>query len=324
MNQTELTHWLLNGDVSIQYQVCRDLLSEERADLQKRIATEGWGAEFLSKRKPGGHWGMKFYQPKWISSHYTLLDLRNICIDPNHVAIRASIDMIAEEEKGEDGGINPSSSIKNSDVCVNGMFLNYASYFKIDEEKLKSVVDLILSQRMKDGGFNCHLNRCRAVHSSLHTTISALEGITEYEKNGYSYRLDELKDAERTSREFILLHHLFRSDKTGEIIKKDFLKFYHPPRWYYDVLRAMDYFQYSETGYDDRMKDALDLILEKRTKDGQWKLPSKHPGQVHFEMEPAGQLSRWNTLRALRVLKKYVSREIEEMVVNQVKEKMKD
>ena len=69
MERKEIIKWLLEGDVSIQYQIHRDLLSTERKDLQKRIAKEGFGAEFLSKRKSDGHWGLKFYQPKWTSTH---------------------------------------------------------------------------------------------------------------------------------------------------------------------------------------------------------------------------------------------------------------
>jgi len=229
--------------VSIQYQVYQDLLSIEREDLRNRILTEGWGAEFLSKRRPDGHWGKKFYQPKWTSSHYTLLDPRNLCVTPNNSLIQDSVDMIATHEKSPDGGINPSGNIQNSDVCLNGMFLNYASYFETNKKKLKSIVDFFLSQRIADGGFNCQLNRSGAVHSSLHSTLSVLKGITEYEFNGYTYRLDELKNAERASKEFILQHQLYLSDRTREIIHKTFLRLSYPCRWRYDILKALDYFK---------------------------------------------------------------------------------
>jgi hypothetical protein len=305
LNNKAIKGWLLSGDVSIQYQVHRDLLSTNRHDLRERIASEGWGAQFLAKRKPEGHWGDRFYQPKWISSHYTLLDLRNLCVAPDNSIIRESIDLIAEKEKGIDGGINPAREIVQSDVCINGMFLYYACYFKIKEEKLKSIIDFLLIERMPDGGFNCRSNRSGAVHSSLHTTLSILEGITEYEQNGYTYRLEELKKAQKSAEEFILLHQLFISDRTGKIIKKDFLKLSYPGRWKYDILRALDYFQYSKAKWDDRMQPAIDVLIKKRRKDNTWSVQAKHPGQVHFEMEKAGKPSRWNTLRALRVLKHF-------------------
>jgi hypothetical protein len=303
MDKREIVNWLLKGDVSVQYQVYRDLLSTEREDLRSKIAKVGWGKRFLSRRKAAGHWGREFYQPKWISSHYTLLDLRNLCISPTIPEIRESIELIINQEKGPDGGINPIGSGQKSDVCVNGMFLNYASYFKTEADALKSVVDFILAQHMADGGFNCLSNTTGAVHSSLHSTLSVLEGITEYEFNGYKYRLKELRKAKKDSIEFILLHQLYLSDRTGEIIRKDFLKFSYPGRWWYDILRALDYFQYSKTRWDERMNKAIDVVLAKRNRDSTWDLAAKHPGKVHFDMEKPGNRSRWNTLRALRVLK---------------------
>ncbi len=305
MDNDGIIKWLLAGDVSIQYQVYRDLLSEERKDLQERIASEGWGKRFLSKRKPEGHWGQKFYQPKWTSSHYTLLDLRNLFIDPENQLIKDSIEIILENEKGQDGGIRPIGSIQASDVCINGMFLNYASYFRADEKKLESVVDFLISQHMDDGGFNCMLNRSGAVHSSLHSTISVLEGITEYSKNSYIYRINELISITKAAIEFILSHKLYISDRTGEIIKKEFLRLSYPSRWRYDILRALDYFQYSEIPLDDRMKQAINVLLNKRNRDSTWNLQAKHSGQVHFEMGKPGKPSRWNTLRAMRVLRFY-------------------
>ena len=158
---------------------------------------------------------------------------------------------------------------------------------------------------MKDGGFNCRSNTSGAVHSSLHSTLSVLEGIFEYQENGYSYRLAELKQVAKESQEFILMHKLFRSDKSGEIINPNFLKLCYPGRWYYDILKALDYLQFAHAPYDPRMDDAVEVILSKRTKDGLWKLAAKHPGKTHFEMEQAGTPSRWNTLRAMRVLKHY-------------------
>lgn len=297
--------WLLQGDVSIQYQCNRDLLGIDKPLIRKSIGKEGWGRRFLSFREPTGYWGKGFYLPKWTSTHYTLLDLKNLNVSPNNKAIRESLGKALREEKGRDGGLYATGSPRRSDVCVNGMFLNYASYFRVKEQELHSVVDFLLSQRMGDGGFNCHSNKRGAVHSSLHSTLSVLEGILEYEENGYSYRLAELREAKKTSQEFILMHRLFKSDKTGKVIDSQFLRFRYPCRWHYDVLRAMDYFQSAHVPYDARMNDAVEVILGNRTQEGLWKLASRYPGTTHFDMEEAGKPSRWNTLRALRILRHY-------------------
>lgn len=243
MIKQQIIDWLLEGDVSIQYQVWRDLLGVDKKKLQDRISNEGWGHKFLSKRNSDGHWGDKFYQPKWISTHYTLLDLRNLNLSSNDEIVQETIELVLQNNKADDGGIRlgPSTS-QHSDICVNGMFLNYASYFKTLEKKLHSIVDCILNEIMPDGGFNCKTTRSGAKHSSLHTTLSVLEGLTEFQKSGFTYRKEELISVKKSSIEFILLHHLFLSDRTGQIINKEFLKLTYPCRWKYDILRAMDFF----------------------------------------------------------------------------------
>lgn len=301
----DLLNWLLDGDVAIQYQVYRDLLDEDRPDLRVRIATQGWGAQFLNGRRPEGHWGRGFYQPKWISTHYTLLDLKHLSIAPDQAPIRESISHILAHHKEIDGGVNPAKTVKNSDVCVNGMFLNYACYFGMSAEPIQSIIDLLIRVQMPDGGFNCESNQHGAVHSSLHSTISVLEGISEYMANGYTYRTAELSVITHQAQEFILQHHLFRSDHTGEIISPRFLLLSYPSRWFYDILRALDYFRGVGAAYDPRLQDALDVLQQKRRKDGTWPLQAKHPGQTHFDMETPGKPSRWNTLRALRVLRHF-------------------
>jgi len=305
MNEDQIIRWLLEGEVSIQYQVHRDLFGVEKPDLQERIAKEGWSSQFLSRKQAYGGWGTKFYHPKWTSTNYTLLDLKNLNISPKNKEIRDSIKMVIQTNKGPDGGILPIGTIQKSDLCINGMFFNYACYFGAQEADLKSVVDLILGVHMPDGGFNCRVNRTGAVHSSMHTTINVLEGLLEYELSGYQYRLDDVRDAVSSAEEFLLMHRLFKSDKTGEVIDKKWLMLSYPPRWKYDILRALDYFQAAGVDYDPRMQDALDVLMKKQRKDSTWPVQAKHPGLTHFEMEKTGGPSRWNSLRALRVLKKY-------------------
>ena len=295
-------NWLLTGDISIQYQTYRDLLGEERKEFKNRIEFEGWGKRILEKRNENKHWGLRFYQPKWTSTHYTLLDLKNLGISKNCKPILETIEMILRENKAPDGGILPIGEMRISDMCINGMALNYFSYFGVDQGELKSIIDNILSQQLADGGFNCRLNRSGAKHSSLHTTISVLEGILEYRKSSYTYRLSELLKVEQESHEFILQHCLFKSDKTGKVIDNRYLRFPYPTRWRYDILRSLDYFQFANVRFDSRMQEAMNVILKKRNKEDTWNLNANHPGQVHFQMEKVGKPSRWNTLRALRVL----------------------
>ena len=164
-----------------------------------------------------------------------------------------------------------------------------------------------IKQQLHDGGFNCNYNykKYGAKHSSLHSTLSMIEGFNSYITNGYTYRLEEIKKMRADSIEFILKHHLYKSDRTGEIINPKFLMLSYPPRWKFDILRALEAFRDAGIKYDSRMQDAFDVILSKRLKDGTWPIQNKHTGRVHFDMEKIGSSSRWNTLRVLRVLKHF-------------------
>lgn len=306
MDNTQIIDWLLEGDVAVQYQTRRDLLGDDDFELRDRTATEGWGKQFLDARNPKGGWGRAFYQMKWTSSHYTLLDLCNIEIAPDIPQVWSDIaNIIATEKSPVDGGIGPFGAKGVCDVCVNGMFLHYASYFNSPENDLKSIIDFLLAQHMGDGGFNCRSNRGKPHHSSLHTSCSVLEGILSYLNAGYTYRADELQKAKQQAEEFMLLHQLFISDRTGLLIDKHFLKLTYPYRWHYSILRALDYLQAAKLPWDDRMQPAIDVLKKKRRKDRRWNVQAKHPGQTHFEMERAGQPSRWVTLFAMRVFKHF-------------------
>jgi hypothetical protein len=299
-----LIDWLLAGDSAIIYQIHRDLLQSDDEillGLQGQIHKSGWGAEFLSKRDTQtGMWGKGAYSPKWISTTYTLLDLKNLGIAPqvpeyieSSVLILDRLWVLPVKEKD-----------RYLDLCICGMLLNLCCYGKIEHPKIVEIIDFVLDKQFADGGWNCRWEVDHD-HSSLHTTINVLEGLTEYVENGYSYRNQEIREAMAGAHEFILMHRLYRSDRTGKVIDHRMTMLSYPSRWKFDALRGLDYFQSVEMPYDSRMADAIALLKKKRRKDGFWPVQQKYAGRVHFDMEQTGKPSRWNTLRALRVLKRY-------------------
>jgi hypothetical protein len=193
---------------------------------------------------------------------------------------------------------------RNQDLCVTSMVLGICCYAGIQSPKINEIVDFILSKQFPDGGWNCDWQR-EAVKSSVHTTLSVLEAFRDYESYGYTYRLAEIKEAIPKGCEFLLRKRLFRSERTGEVIHNSMLMLSYPCRWKYDILRCLDYFQSISLPYDPRMEEALQIILRKKRPDHTWPVQQKYPGVVHFDMEKTGSSSRWNTLRVLRVLKKY-------------------
>ena len=302
--QNPVIKWLLQGDPAIRWQTQRDLLGATEAVMQaerQQVSTTGWGAKLLSYQEPSGLWGGGLYGPKWISTTYTMLLLRRLGLDPRNSQAQQSCRILLDKGFYADGGINFFRSFKHSETCVTGMVLSILAYFDFQDEPLAELVEHLLGQQMADGGWNCESYE-GASHSSFHTTISVLEGLREYEK---CHPDQSLTDSQNWAVEFLLIHHLFRSVRTGDVVDPRITRFSFPPRWRYDVMRVLDYFQERKIPTDPRMADAIELLNKKRRPWGTWVLQNKHPGRIYFETEKVGQPSRCNTLRALRILQWY-------------------
>ena len=298
----------MRGDVAVRFSAARDLLHRLDLRLQERIAREGDGAAaILAARGADGEWGRGFYQPKWTSSHYTLLELKGMGLSRNNGPARDAVALILRENIGRDGGLNPARTVEQSDACVNGMGLNYCAYFGADAGQLATIVDFLLDQRLPDGGFNCQLNRSGARHSSVHTSVSVIEGVTEYHRSGYEYRLEELLTARSAAIEFLLGHRLYRSRRTGRPMNAEFTRLHHPARWHFDILRGLDALADAATPYDRRMDDALTLLRDRCGDDGLWLANRPYPGATHVPPTRAGRPDRWVTLIATRVLNAYTA-----------------
>lgn len=305
--------WLLEGDPAIRWQVLQDVLGAAERTVERerqKVAREGWGARLLAKQDPEGTWAGGrssdggLYSPKWISTTYTMLLLRDFGLPAPNRQARKACGLLLDGGLKRDGGINYgiwSRWTGTSETCVNGMVLSLLSYFKYDDDRLDTVADHLLGQQMPDGGWNCR-RPYGATHSSVHTTISVLEGLRFYELH-CGRKVRPIRAAQRRGREFLLVHRLFRSQRSGDIIKPIFLRFSFPPRWHYDILRALDYFQAVNAPRDQRLGEAIDIVRSTQREDGRWTLQNRYRGKTYFELERLGAPSRWNTLRALRVLK---------------------
>jgi hypothetical protein len=300
--------WLLDGDPAIRWQVLRDLTDpspDEVAAERARVEHEGWGAHLLALEDPDGpwaggacfpasfSWGEEPGQP-WTATMHTLQTLQLLGLDPASESARRAIALVAEnahwEHEGQryfDGEVEP---------CINGRTIESGAYFGVDVE---SIVKRILDERLEDGGWNCEAEN-GSVRSSFDTTINVLDGLVEFERAiGGS---EEVRTARRGGEEYLLERSLFRRKSTGEVVRSEYLEFAFPYYWHYDVLRALDYFRGSGAEPDPRMAEAVAVVRSKQQSDGRWLLDHIHPGRVHFDLESVGTPSRWNTLRALRVL----------------------
>jgi hypothetical protein len=305
--------WLLDADSdpAIRWQTLRDL-ADAPADVvaaeRARVATEGWGARLLALRDPDGQWaggacfpstGWDRSEPgqPWTSTLPTLALLRDFGLDPASAAARETVALVRENCRWEyddlpffDGEVEP---------CINGRTVALGAYFGTDVEP---IVARLLDDQLEDGGWNCEAE-FGSVRSSFDSTIDVLEGLLAHERatGGTAATVE----ARRRGEEYLLERSLFRRRSTGEPVAARYLQFSFPPQWHYDVLRALDHFRAAGSAPDDRVDEAVALVRDKQQPDGTWLLENTHPGVVHFVLEEDGQPSRWNTLRALRVLRWY-------------------
>ncbi|MAT38950.1 MAG: hypothetical protein CL946_05030 [Ectothiorhodospiraceae bacterium] len=301
-----VVQWLQAGDPAIRWQVMRDILGEPKAayePVRTMIATSGWGARFLALQDETGTWANGLYGPKWTSTTYTMLQLRRLGLAQDNRQAKSACELLLSKGLYTDGGINYFKSFSHSETCVTAMVLSLVAYFRHWLSDARPLVDYLLQQQMNDGGWNCDSYN-GATHSSFHTTISALEGLREWER-ATTYRRNEIQQSRSRAVEFLLVHRLCKSHRTGEVFDPKMTRLSFPPRWKYDILRVLDFFAECNIAYDERMSDAFALIRKKEDAKGRLPLQQKYSGRIWFDMEEVGKPSRWNTLRWLRVKRRY-------------------
>ena len=306
-----LRDWLLDSDPAIRWQVLRDLIhapTDIIAAERARVATEGWGARLLALQGEDGQWAGGACFPArsrdwraenqgqpWTATLPTLQLLYEFGIDSSSNRVRRAVALVRDHCRWEHAG-QPFFS-GEVEPCINGRTVALGVYF---DQDVDGIVARLLAEQLPDGGWNCEAEN-GSVRSSFATTINVLEGLLAHERaTGGSA---ESSAARRRGEEYLLERKLFRRKSTGEVVNPAWLQFSFPTRWRYDVLRALEYFRVVGDAPDPRICEAIDLLRSKQQPDGTWLLENTHPGKVHFALEDGdGRPSRWNTLRALRVL----------------------
>jgi hypothetical protein len=304
--------WLVDSDPAIRWQVLRDLTGEA-ADVvaaeRSRVATEGWGAQLFALQSPAGNWGgspsgWRDDLPKedrgLLITLYSLVVLMDLGLDP---ASKEACQMIERvDQRLVFKRLNNRPYLHGeTEPCINGRILGIGSYFKKPNDAL---ANQLLGEQLEDGGWNCEAPKSQ--RSSFHTTICVLEGLLEYERAGR--KSVAVTKARKRAENYLLERRMFRSLRTGKVIDKRWLRFSFPTSWHYDVLRGLDYLRNARIKPDSRVSDAIETVMERRHQNGRWPMNLLHPEYIPLEMETdVGGASRWNTLRALRVLRWYAN-----------------
>ena len=298
--------WLLDSDPAIRWQVMRDFTDappEAIAAERARVAREGWGAELLARQSRAGHWGKE--DRGLLITLYSLVVLMDLGLDPASKQARKMIQRVQERLVFAPLGNRPFLH-GETEPCINGRILAVGAYFHQPDEALAR---RLLSEQLDDGGWNCEAvepsaKRPKSRRSSFHTTICVLEGLLAYERAGR--KSAAVSKARKRGEEYLLARRMFRSLRSGEIIDERWLRFSFPTFWHYDVLRGLDYLRDAGVKPDRRVREAMEIVLRRRHQNGRWPLNLLHRERIPLEMETeVGKASRWNTLRALRILRWY-------------------
>jgi hypothetical protein len=308
--QMPVTQWLMDSDPSIRWQVMRDLLGASAEDVaaeRARVATEGAGAKLLALQGTDGRWSAAAWNRGWNSTMHVLLLLRDMGLDPASDQARRAMNLVRDRVTWK--GCAPPECDGNAffegevEPCINGQVGMVGAYFGQD---VRAIIDRLLAEQLPDGGWNCEAAN-GSTRSSFNTTICVLEALLAYEHATGGSR--KVMEARLRGQEYLLDRRLFYRLSTGELIERDrkggsvWTRFAFPTWWHYDVLRGLDYLRSAGVAYDERMASAIELVASKREGDGFWPLETWYPGVTLVEMDgPVDHPSRWNTLRALRVL----------------------
>jgi hypothetical protein len=300
--------WLLDSDPAIRWQVMRDLTDEtpEAIAVERcRVATKGWGARLLAAQSPAGKWGGAKENAGLLITFNSLVVLKDLGLEPTSKQARKMIDRV-DKRLVFTWHRNQPFLHGETEPCINGRILGLGAYFKKTNDALAKQ---LLSEQLEDGGWNCEATlaspkRPKSTRSSFHTTICVLEGLLEYERAGR--KSAAVAKARRRGEEYLLERRMFRSLRTGEVIDERWLRFSFPTYWHYDVLRGLDYLRNAGVKPDSRVREAVEVVMNRRHQNGRWPLNLLHRERIPLEMETAvGSASHWNTLRALRVLRWY-------------------
>lgn len=305
--------WLLDSDPAIRWQVMRDLTdgsADEVAAERAKVARKGLGAELLALQAADGRWGGAAWSRGWNSTMHALWLLRDLGLDPASAQAQRAVSLVRDHVTWR--GCGPQECAANPffageiEPCINGQVAAIGAYFGQD---VRAIIERLLGEQLADGGWNCEApeNSSRA---SFNSTVCVLEALLEFERASGGH--PEVTQARRRGEEYLLERRLFRRRSTGEMIERDrksgsaLTRFAFPTWWHYDVLRGLDYLRSANVTPDERVTEAIELVASKRDVDGRWHLDVRYPGAMLVEIDGSeGQPSRWNTLRALRVLRWY-------------------
>lgn len=296
-----VVRWLLDSDPAIRWQVMRDVLHEcpDVYEAEREgIALSGWGRRLLALQSRTGLWGDSLYNGKWTSTTYTLYLLKALGLAPRHPQALAGCARLMEGGLYEGREIRFSRGQRVPDLGVTSLTLSISSYFGSPPEELAAIAEYLLDQQRPDGAWHPK-DSASAPAYDFETTLLVLEALMQFQRTSRDCA-NEIPLARRLGWRFLFSREL--GFESGEPLKRGWISFPFPPYWFYDYLTVLDCLRASQGDRDPGAGKAVDVVRARRRRDGRWGRGARHAGRIYFDMEAVGEPSRWNTLRAMRVL----------------------
>lgn len=331
MMQDSVMDWLLeNNNPSVRFQTLTSLLGKSSEDnkvieAKKSIMTKGLVPKILASQEDGGYWGdeQRFYRDKYKGTAWTLLILAELSADPENISIRNACEFILRcSREPEGGGFSYEQSKKTNSGLPSGVIpcltgnMVYSmiklGYLK-DERVQKSIEWIVKYQRSDDGEgavptgdpydryFMCWGKH--ACHMGAAKSLKALAAIPPQNRSReVNIKIEELA-------EYFLNHHIFKkSHNLDAVSRPGWLKLGFPLMYQTDVLELAGIFADLKIS-DARLDEALEVIQSKQNEDGKWKMENSFNGKMIANVEAKGKMSKWITLKSLKVLKTYSKKE---------------
>jgi hypothetical protein len=306
VSKVYVIEWLKSGDPAV-----KRLTEIYLLDAQMPYVTSGWISQYIQAFDPKtGMWGKGIYGPKWISTFYTLKDLKSLEIDPTHPIYQQGLQTITHHMWNH-------KMWKEDDVCVVAMMASMLAYGRYDAKPIDEMMVYLMHHRQSDGGWNCQDHR--SAKSSVHTTLSVLEAMSDYQRYGYKTLRLQLQEHILSGEQFLFKKHLYLSETHHEPMFPSITEFHYPTRWFYDVLKVLEYFESVKHPNHPSMKEALDLLKSKFHR-GYLTKGTTHSGRLHFKLEET-YAGRMNTFRGLKVIKFYDPDLYQQLITTEIQPK---
>ncbi len=341
----DATDWLLNHESpTLRYWALRDLKGgSASSSVTSRVQSEiaGWGpmVGLLSKQDPKGYWAFPedCYWPKWSATVWNIILLGELGISPSHASVATGCEYLLKTAMSQDKSWPPKSQSGPKsypllwEPCVTGNMARTLAVFGYGQDpRVQLMFEFLVRTQLLDGGWNCEFGEWgeKINHSSFMSTVEPLWAFSALDRSLWP---KGSKDVVDRAAEFLLVHRLYKSDRTGKVIDEEWTRLHFPLFYFYDILHGLRVLADLGYGGDERVSDALQLIKQKQLADGTWPMEStyvnalrwnylKDPAtgawheerrentaiipEIYHHLGKVGERNPWITLNVLRILKK--------------------